>query len=249
MSYQRNLKRTFSATHTSKLSNLLVSGCSFTFNNSNEHVCSWPYYLRDLAGFENVIDCSQSGAGSNHIFNSVINEIENDNNITPENTLVVIAWSGLTRTDVIASNQITRSWHHMSNYDFNDKFSTLSIFNLAQGKTDLDNLCKMYKTYVDVEAQILESAFKIIALKNYLENKKMKHVFVQYQDLTDEIDYLDPQIKLKTLQCFDNIESIGSHSKEFESDGHPTPDSYLVWTKECLIQHLLNRYPAFFQKI
>lgn len=249
MSYKRNLNRAFDATHICKLPNLLVSGCSFTYNNSNEHVCSWPYYLRDLFDFDKVFDCSQSGAGSNHIFNSVINEIENDKYITCENTLVVIAWSGLTRTDVIASSEITKPWHHMSNYDFNDKFSTLSIFNLTKGKTDLDNLCKMYKTYIDVEAQILESAFKIIALKNYLENKKMKHVFVQYQDLTDEINYLEPLVKSQTLKCFDNIESIGSYSKEFESDGHPTPNGYLAWTKDCLIPHLLNKYSAFFQKL
>ena len=248
MYHLRNLSRTFSATHTSKFENLLVSGCSFTFNNSDVDICSWPYYLRDLVNFTNVKDCSQSGAGSNHIFNSVINEIETDSVINNENTFVIVAWSGLTRTDVIANNDLTKKWHHMSNYKFDSNYSTLSIFNSVDGSTSLDNLCKLYKTLVDVDAQILESAIKIIALKNYLTNKKLNHVFVQYQNLSSELDHLNLQIKSQTENCFDNIKPIGDNATEFELDGHPTPNAYLSWTKQCLIPYLVDRYSAFFSK-
>jgi hypothetical protein len=103
----RKLAKQFTTTYSTEFKNLLVSGCSYTFNNSENHICSWPYYLRDLAGFNEVYDCSQSGAGSNHIFNSIINEIETNININIQDTLVIIMWSGLTRTDVIAEQDIT----------------------------------------------------------------------------------------------------------------------------------------------
>jgi hypothetical protein len=249
MRHIRNIAKPFDATYRTTFSNLLVSGCSFTFNNSNQHACSWPYYLRDLCGFREVYDCSQSGAGSNHIFNSIVNEIESNASINNQNTIVIIAWSGLTRTDVIASHDITKSWHFMSNYRFDENYSTLSIFNSVDGNSQLEKLCKLYKTIVDADAQILESAIKIIALKNYLQNKKFNHVFVQYQDLKAELDCLNLQVKPKTIDCFDNITPIGNHATELEPCGHPTPNSYLNWTRECLLPHLVNNYPTFFQKM
>ena len=251
MAKQRNLKRAFSPTHRSSKENILVSGCSFTYNNSDEHVCSWPYYLKDLCNIKHVYDCSQSAAGSNHIFNSVIHEIESNPDINCNNTTVIIAWSGLTRTDVIADKELTQSYHAVSNYAFNDKFATLCIMNSfsIKDKHFIDEMSAYYKRVINTDAQILESALKIIALKNYLENKNFNFVFAQYQDLTDEIEILHTDIKYKLNNCFDELISIGSHSKEFEEDGHPTPDSYLNWTIHALIPYLLNKYPAFFQEI
>ena len=34
-------------THTSSYDNLLVSGCSFTFNNHDKAICTWPYFLQE----------------------------------------------------------------------------------------------------------------------------------------------------------------------------------------------------------
>lgn len=241
---QRNLAKLFNAEYKTNFKNLLVNGCSFTWNNSEEHICSWPYYLRDLMDFNNVFDCSQSGAGTNHIFNSTVNELEK--NIDPNDTFIIIVWSGLTRTDVIAETSITKNWHNISNYSFNNQYSTLSIFNSVSGNREIDKLCRQYKLIVSADAQIYESALKIIALKNYLENKNFNFVFAQYQDLTNDIEILPTDMKTKLNSCFDELISIGSHSKEFEEDGHPTPDSYLSWTKQILIPYLLNKYPTLF---
>lgn len=245
---QRNLPKAFSPELATSYKNLFVNGCSFTWNNSEQHVCSWPYYLRDLADFGTVFDCSQMGAGSNHIFNSTINSIET-NNITAGNTFIVVVWSGLTRTDTIAETELTREWHYQSNYNFNDEYSTLSIFNFVDGNSELDKLCEQYKKLVSIDAQIYESALKIIALKNYLENKKFNFVFAQYQDLILEIETLPMVLQTKLKDCFDDLISIGSHSESFEDDGHPAPDSYLNWTRLELVPYLLNKYPALFQKL
>jgi hypothetical protein len=239
----RNLQRAFPATHSTVYTNLLVSGCSFTFNNSDEHVCSWPYYLKDLANFNQVYDCSQSGTGSNHIFNSVINEIETNSNILPGNTYIVVMWSGLTRTDVIATQDITTPWHFMSNYKFDDTFATLSIYNGATEKNMLGDLCRQYKKLVSVDAQIYESLLKIIALDNYLKNKKFKFIFLSWQDPTPELDHIQTPLKdivLSTLAPIYYLNEYAVTTKQKEKDGHPTPNGYLGWTTDHLLPYLLG---------
>jgi len=235
----RNIPQQFTATHTTQYQNLLVSGCSFTWNNSEKDLCTWPYYLRDLAGFSQVYDCSQSGAGSNHIFNSTINELETNVILSPKNTLVIIMWSGLTRTDVIANNTITRPWHHMSNYNFDNKFSTLSIFNSVEGTSLLDTMCKHYKMIVDPESQIYESAIKMIALDAYLKSKNYNYIMLSWKDPTDEFSQINGNIIDVAQSILDSVDYLGSYAvRTKQMDGHPTPDGYLGWTRECLLPYL-----------
>ena len=59
--------------------NLLVSGCSFTMSEGRH--LSWPYFLRQLGSFENLIDCACNGAGNYHIHHSTIWKIENNPSI------------------------------------------------------------------------------------------------------------------------------------------------------------------------
>lgn len=236
----RPLARQFSATNTTNFKNLLVSGCSFTYNNSENYVCSWPYYLRDLAGFGEVYDCSQSGAGSNHIFNSVINEIETNPAINNIDTLIIVMWSGLTRTDVIATEDITKNWHNMSNYKFNDQYATLSIFNDVDSSSLVDQLCRHYKKIVSPDAQIYESIIKIIALKMYLNSQGFKSIITSWKD--PELELKDVNINSKivqsavsTLDSLEYLDSYATRKNLKESDGHPSPDGYLNWTRDHLI--------------
>ena len=240
----RNLPRDFAPTHRLKFDNILVSGCSFTFNNSEEHVCSWPYYLRNHTDANEIYDCSQSGAGNNHIFNSVVNELETNKSLTPDNTLIIVMWSGLSRTDVIATQDITAEWHHMSNYHFDDKFSTLTIFGIVDGKTPLDELCKKYKTLVDSDAQIYESLLKIIALKNYLENRGFNYVFTSFQDPLPELSKVNSPMTKSVRNSLEDLPYLREYSidsNRVEPCGHPTPDCYAQWTREHLIPYLRSR--------
>lgn len=238
----RTIPRQFQQTHTSAFRKLLVSGCSFTYNNSDDCLCSWPYYLRDLAGFEQVHDCSQSGAGSNHIFNSVINEIETNPDIDHNDTLVIVMWSGLSRTDVITTNDITKQWHDMSNYDFDQKFSTFSIFNQsAETKSAADDLCVRYKKLIGLDAQIYESCLKIIALESYLKQKEFSFVFTSWKNPEQELDLVSvgPMIKSK-LGSLDYLGEFSVARSQVEKDGHPSPDGYLSWTREKLLPYLVK---------
>ena len=240
----RNIAKQFQSTHQTRFKNLLVSGCSYTWNNSQQHVCSWPYYLRDIGGFDQVIDCSQSGAGSNHIFNSIINEIEADTQINKHNTLVVVMWSGLTRTDVIATQDITEPWHFMSNYNFDQRFATLSIFNHTVQDDPLSVLCQQYKRLIDTDSQIYESMLKILALECYLKQKEFDFIFTSWMNPVPELNRIDSVLTTKVVGLLSSIPYLDEYAKQKnqkEPDGHPTPDGYLGWTQQHLVPYLESR--------
>ena len=239
----RKLANQFTTTYTTQFKNLLVSGCSFTYNNSDLHICSWPYYLRDLAGFEQVYDCSQGGAGNNHVFNSIINEIETNPNINTQDTLVIVMWSGLTRTDVIAEQDVTKPWHYMSNYYFDDQFATLSIFNHANKTTPLDELCRWYKKLVSADAQVYESVIKIIALKAYLDQKGFRSIITSWKDPRLELKHttISPLIidsAISTVDAVTYLDSYAISMKLQAADGHPAPYGHLGWTRNHLLPYL-----------
>jgi hypothetical protein len=235
----RSIPRSFTATHQTKFKNLFVSGCSFTFNNSNDTACAWPYYLRDLANFEEVYDCSQTATGTNHIFNSVINEIELGN-VDIDHTLIVVMWSGLSRTDTIANTSITKPWHHMNNYNFNETLATLSIFNQPQGNSPVADLCRQYKKLIDIDAQVYESCLKIVALDAYLKQHGCSYVFTSWKDPTDEL-LVAPTLGSSVRKTLADLEYLGDFARKnklLQPDLHPTPDGGLAWTRDCLIPYL-----------
>jgi hypothetical protein len=236
----RNIPKQFKSEYQSKFKNLLVSGASFTWNNSDVDICRWPYYLRDIGNFEQVFDCSQSGAGSNHIFNSVINECETNPDVDPNDTLVVIMWPELSRTDTITLTSVTKARHHCSNYAFDERFSTLTINNITTGgKNIVDDLCKLYKRVVDMDAQIYESSLKIIGLNSYLDKQGFTKVFVFDSDRTkSKLELLPKSLQISVLETMTWIAPLGEFAigtGQLEPDNvHPTPDGYLDWTRQYL---------------
>ena len=241
----KSIDRIFDPITQTPYKNLLVSGCSFTYNNSNKHIVTWPYYLRDLANFEQVIDCSQSGAGNGHIFNSIINEIETNKNINPTNTLIIIMLSGFSRTDVIASVDFSNQWHGPDSFKFNDKFATLSIMAdpADPNEPNIVELCKKYKRVVDIDAQVLESCFRVLALDGYLKSKGFNYILTPWKDIRNEC--IDSNLIDSIGKILHPIKCLGEYatrSNQLEPDGHPSPDAHLHWTKDYLIPYLTTNF-------
>ena len=174
----RNIKPLFSPITETQYPYLLVSGGSNTWNNSDTNLCTWPYYLRDLCQFKEVYDCSQSGSGCNHIFNSIVNEIETNPVLDPKNTIIICLWPDMSRTDVINFTDTVKDTHVMSLYNFNDRFSTHTLFPDSPHGGILSDMGKLFKKVVDMDAQVYESAIKIIALDSYLEHRGYKKIFL-----------------------------------------------------------------------
>lgn len=95
-----DIKKQFDTIADLGINYLIVSGCSFTYNNHDSFAASWPYYLKDLGGFTQVLDCSLPGAGNQHISNSLLWALNIDQP-DPKNSLIVVMWSGNDRDDYI----------------------------------------------------------------------------------------------------------------------------------------------------
>jgi hypothetical protein len=244
----RSVRRQFNQQYTPLIPNLLVAGCSYTWNNSEDTAVTWPYYLRDIAGFDQVFDCSQSGTGANLSFSSVVNELESNQNLTPQNTLVIIMWSELTRTDIIAPfdlvDQVSNMETHV--FDADRQLSALSLFNTQpewSKHSEIEKLRKQHILLISDQAKVFDSLLKIIATHNYLQNRKFKSVFLRWEPW-NRAELINNPLVQKVQNLISPVESLGAYTNRsgtrIPNDGHPTPDSQLNWSKDVLIPYLVR---------
>ena len=230
-----------------------MNGCSYTWNHSEFTAVTWPYYLQDMANFDQVYDCSQAGSGNTHIFCSTINEIETNQNISPANTLVIINWSGLERIDVISQKNVdavtnkTNSAYNFylkNRYCYFDDFITLPFYRPFESpKTLLDELVLQYYKVVGTNGQVITSITQILALWEYLKNKGYTVIFLYYEtSLKKQLTLMNTALSNAVISKIANIESLGAYanrkSLRIPGDGHPTPDAHLNWTREHLMPYL-----------
>jgi len=243
----RDIKKQFNTMHDFGIKNLIVSGCSFTYNNHNTVAVTWPYYLRDIGGFEQVLDTSMPGAGNQHIANSLQWAIEIDQP-DPADSLVIVMWSGNDRDDYICPIE-----NDNNNYPFTFNYSNKVVSGITGGLLGRGNTLKglvdLGKTK-SLESRAIENYLYIIGLCNYLTVNKYKFVFLDYIDRSlpsrtkdfDIQEYLPNAAKIK----FDNIITKISNPYEWaiknnlltSDDFHPSPDGHLSWTKQILLPYL-----------
>lgn len=237
--------RTFDVEHALGYENLLISGCSFTDNRSqssdiaNKHIVTWPYYLRDLGGFDTVIDCSMPGAGNRFIHDSVIAEIESNQSIQSSNTLVVIMWSGNDRDDFIGHVDALDA-------DIQDRYifpngSAAIVSRGPQSKSncllDLSNIERIK----DHKSKTLENTLQVVGLWHYLKSKNFNFVFTQFHRGTLNDDHWDiGKTNSEYNSMINSIEiSLGEYADQnglLSSDNyHPEPQANLEWTRKYLI--------------
>ena len=249
-----SVPRQFIPTHKSKFKTLIVNGCSYSSNNSLTAPVSWPYYLRDLCNFQQVFDYSQGASGSNHIFTSTIYELETNKTIDYNDTLVIIMWSGLSRVDLVAKKNIDSFvdaqdksldfWMRNRYYYFDDLISLPLVRPRVYNGTLFNRLQESYHKLIDIDAQIFSSATKILALSDYLKNKKIPFMFLTWEKTSFDLEIckLPMELDQSVREKIHDIKSLGQHADEMHmripNDGHPSPNAHLTWTKEHLIPGL-----------
>ena len=228
------------------ITNLIVSGCSFTHTYHREKVLSWPWYLRDYANIKNCFDLSCPGAGNAHVKNSLIWFLE-QNDFDPSNTLVIAQWTTHDRDDFIADpNSLDRSresWAYSPN-------AALALSGGIVGETNcilnLDNVKKI-KSY---EARAIENYLNVMELYHYLQDCQFKWAFTEistpgaYSDGNFEIrDFLPSKVVakfdsvVKTIQP--NLGDFGLPYLHTSFDKyHPMPEVHRLWTQDVLIPWL-----------
>jgi hypothetical protein len=238
-------------TNRCKWTNLMVAGCSYVWNNSDEHRCTWPYYLQDLLGIHRVLDLSQSGSGPDLAFNAVINELYTNQTISRENTLIIVMWPELTRTDVIVHvSELIEKYHYMSLHAFSDKFCNLNICMPEDEKDIISSMSRNYKMLVDPDAQVYQSLIKIKALWAVLEQKRYQWVFVPWKHMAKSqlLSWNIPPQLADAIDLFDEIYALDDYTdstnQRIPGDGHPTPDAHLHWTKLYLLPELVMKFPG-----
>ena len=240
----RNIKKQFDTIHDFGIKNLIVSGCSYTYNNHETLAVTWPYYLKDLGGFNQVLDCSLPGAGNYHIASSLQWAIEMDQP-DPANSLIIVMWSGNDRDDYICPKE--NSIDYPFTFKYNDNVISgitgglLGNGNTAKGLVDLSNT-------KSIQSRVVENYLIISSLYNFLQNKGYKFIFLDYLDRSlpsrtkdFEILPLLPSNLAKNLKNMltPNTNDLYTWSlgRNYLSDDliHPTPDGHLNWAKKILL--------------
>jgi hypothetical protein len=242
------IEKKFQTEHDFGYENLIVSGCSFSYNQSDNHLISWPYYLRDLGGFSCVLDCALPGAGNQHIANSLqwALEIEKPD---PAKSLVIVMWSGNDRDDYICpKSNIDTTYNFQFNYN-NNVMSGITGGGLNSSGNTINGLKQWAKTK-SLESKAIENYLHISGLWHFLKNSNYKFVFLNFlnnnlpsRSLHFDIgNYLPPGIQknlnLMIERITDPYEWALKNNFLSEDDFHPNINGYLTWTRSVLLPHL-----------
>jgi hypothetical protein len=242
------LQKQFKAMYDFGIQNLIVSGCSFTYNNHETSAVTWPYYLRDLGGFEQVLDCSLPGAGNSHISDSLIWGLEIDCP-DPENSLVAVMWSGNDRDDYICPDSNRKPYPFEFNYS-EHAFSGITGGSNPNAIGNTTRAFKEFSTTKTLESRSIENYLYIVKTAEYLKARNYKFVFLKFCDSalpsrTKNFDIRQhlPALAQKRLNSLiqpikDPYEWALKNDLLWNDDFHPSPDGHLDWTRKVLLPKL-----------
>lgn len=160
--------------------NLVVSGCSFTQGDE-----SWAHVIQKHFNIAKLFNLGSGGAGNRYICNSVIDAVQH-NHLAPEETLVLVMWSGPSRFDELVSGEY---WHLLSDYHYKIKSDHNEdgywIHSGGRGNSWQDHVetVKLFRQkYVvsDPLAICKQTLANILALENFLQNRAFDYRFMSY---------------------------------------------------------------------
>jgi hypothetical protein len=237
----------------SKYKTLLVSGCSFTHNNCEDHF-AWGNDLAVWTGM-NIINLAIPGAGNTHISNSIMLYIE-QHDLDPAETLVMAMWSGVARIDWIADKSLSKfRQDYPFGYDY-DQHSELVLggtwWNRLNGKTHIKRTLIEYSKYQTEHTLSLSSWLAMNNLSNYLKLRGFEHYYTSILDhgFNEEELWVDYEQELKELNLSLDKSNwvypcIGNYCQDLnmiqDDKFHPTMQGQESWTRTVLMPFLAER--------
>jgi hypothetical protein len=233
----RSISRVFDVEQDLGYKNLVVGGCSFTYNIHDLHSSQWPYYLRDLCNFDEVYDCSLPGAGNQQIATSIQWALETQA-FDPKETLVIAMWSGHTRCG------------HFNNtpdpsFNFQYNYAPDTWWNNDNPRTNPALR----------SALSIENYLHVLNLKTYLT--PYPHVFLDFVDYTipnrsnsfDLTQYLPDVLANRYRNWFAPVENIYKFCVKNllldEDDFHPGVNGHLEWSRQVLAPYLIKNFTQY----
>lgn len=155
------------------INRLVTSGCSFTQGygkNGNKPTCSWAYHLSKKLNLE-LINVAKGGKGNEWISNSIIEELESTGY---QNTIVVVAWSEVTRLMGSFNEEIvTIRPQDFDGLEGKEEWSSYSDYH----KYVIKNQKALGKFFDDIVYCVYKTYHAIHKLKTYLEYKEVPYLF------------------------------------------------------------------------
>ena len=169
--------------------NFLVNGCSFTEyvehpENPDGIHKTWATFLAEQLAVENHINLASSGAGNDYICQSTVNYLENAD-LVPEETLVIVMWSGVYRTDF----PIHKDWyqHFKSGEHPVCKTDGISHWISSGGfdggwrhKPSIKPIFNEFYKITEPVDHCMKSLRHFILLESYLKSRGYKFLFTSY---------------------------------------------------------------------
>lgn len=245
------------------IKNFVANGCSFT-----EHVDhpdgitkTWATYLAKELQVDNHVNLASSGVGNDYICHSTINYLE-ANNLIPQQTLVIVMWSGPTRIDFPISGdwyqQIKFNEYSCCTTDHNGHWINSGGMAGSWRNYDISkNVFGYLYRITDPVDLAMQSLRYFILLESYLKQKGYRFLFtsfINYWSTDNEypllsvgeynLGWLCKEQNIYKNFDFDNWVFVNSNKDcigEFawdelsNGDAHPRDEMHQRFVKEILL--------------
>lgn len=173
------------------IQNFIANGCSFTeyVNHPDGITKTWATYLAEELAIQNHVNLASSGAGNDYICHSTIDYLE-ANNLDPQDTLVIVMWSGPARIDV----PMSKDWYqHIKFGEYSCCKTNGNSYWINSG-----GMAGSWKNY-NISRNVFEHLYKItdpvdlgmqslryfIMLESYLKQHGSKFLFTSFINYWD----------------------------------------------------------------
>ena len=241
----------------SKYKTLLVSGCSFTHNNSEAHF-AWANDLAAWTGM-NIVNLAVPGAGNTHIANSIMLYIER-HQLDPAETLVMAMWSGVARIDLITDQSLSKfkdTYPFTYNYDQHNELVLGGSWWQPKRRSHVEEALIEYSKYQSTHSFTLHSWLAMNNLSNYLKLRGFEYYYTSIIDSANAeelwIDYEQElaELNLKLDKSNWVTPCIGNYCQERnllqEDNFHPSMQGHEAWTRTVLMPYL-NEHDVLWQQ-
>jgi hypothetical protein len=186
----------FKSARVGMIKNLVANGCSYTAENP-QYVC-WPQQTAEMLTIPHYHNLALGAAGNQYICFSTVEFLETAN-LDPNNTLVLVMWSGIGRKELLISDEwaehlrASYNWVPQRNNDISHGKVDMShyLFSGGQAGSWIENsgvadiFYRLYRVS-DEHTLCKESLLAFINLENYLKVHGYHYWFTSFLNLWND---------------------------------------------------------------